>query len=357
MRITIYNVVSTAVTWGGPLLGGLASERAGRFTLQFEIISAFFAVALPLMAFGTAETTFDHAWSVSLQTPATARLFQHPSLIPLGPLRISKEQVVEYLKSVPPWGYKGSMDTHTLIQAPRALAAPTTMLVFGASFLPHAGLWALTGILSLIFSELPESSLGSLLAGPFILSTLVLTASRLYKPYAANFNKMTNLATLAAGTALSLAGILSFGLLASRSLLSNGTFNYPLLSFLLALLAAGSTALEAAGPPLIYNSSQYTSSNLYSCLRNVADMTAGATALRALFAGIILQAVAVAVEGGEGALARHAVGIAGGQALVVVGAAAVWVVFGERVRRWDGKVMGLVDLSILKGNASFFEYD
>lgn len=309
------------------------------------------------MALGTAETTFDHAWSVSLQTPSTANRFQHPSLIPRGPLRVSKEQVMEYLRSIPPWGYQGSTDTHTLLQAPRALAAPTTMMVFGASFLPYAGLWALTGILSLVFSDLSESSVGSLMAGPFVLSTLVLTASRLYKPYAANFNKLTNLATLAAGTALSLAGILSFGLLTSRSLLSDGTFNFPLLSFLLALLAAGSTALEATGPPLIYNSSQYTSSNLYSCLRNVADMTAGATALRALFAGIILQAVAVAVEGSEGALASHVVGIAGGQALVVLGIAGVWVVFGERVRRWDGKVMGLVDLSILKGSASFFEYD
>lgn len=345
------------MTWGAPLLGGLASERAGRFTLPFEVTSAFFALALPLMAFGAAETTFDHAWSVSLQTPSTANRFQHPSLIPRGPLRISKEQAVEYLRSIPPWGYQGSMDTHTLLQAPRALAAPTTMLVFGAGFLPYAALWALAGILALVFSELSESDLGSLMAGPFVFSTLVLTASRVYKPYAANFNKITNLVTLVGGTVLSLAGILAFGLLTSRSLLSGGTLNYPLLSFLLALLAAGSTALEATGPPLLYNSSQYTSSNLYSCLRNVADMTAGATALRTLFAGIILQAVAVAVEGSEGALARHVVGIAGGQTLVVVGIMAVWVVFGERVRRWDGKVMGLVDLSILKGNASFFEYD
>lgn len=353
----MYNVVSAAVTLGAPLLGGLASQRAGRFTLQFEIINAFFAVALPLMAFGTAETTFDHAWSISLQTPSTANRFQRPSLIPRGPLRISREQLMDYLRSIPPWKYKGSMDKHTLFQAPRALAAPTTMLVFGASFLPYGGLWAFAGILSLLFPELPESSVGSLMAGPFVLSTLVLTASRLYKPYAANFNKTTNLATLAAGTTFSLAGILSFGLLTSRSLLSDSPFNYPLLSFLLALLAAGSTALDATGPPLIYNSSQYTSSNLYSCLRNVADMTAGATALRALFAGIILQAVAVAVEASEDALATHAVGIAGGQALAVVCSAGVWVVFGERVRRWDGRVMGLVDLSILKGNASFFEYD
>ena len=234
------------------------------------------------------------------------------------------------------------------------MAAPSTMLVYAAGLLPHAALWALAGVLPLLFPALPESSLGALMAGPFVLTTLVVAASRLYRPYAARFTKATNLATLATGTALSIAGLLSFGLLTSRS---GGYLNYPLLSLLLALLAAGSTAIDATGPPLLYSSAQYTSSNLYSCLRNVADMTAGATALRALFAGVVLQAVAVAVEGSTGALASNAVGMAGGQVLVVLGVVGVWVVFGERVRRWDGRVMGLVDLSILKGNASFFKYD
>lgn len=350
----MYNVVSTAITWGSPLLTGLASQKDT--ALPFIITTSLFALALPLMALGTAESTFDHAWSVSLQTPSTTKRFHGQSLIPRGPWRVSKEEVLEYLRSIPPWGYRGSADAHTLLQAPRALAAPTTMLVFVAGVLPHAALWALAGVLALLFPALGEASVGALMAGPFILSTLVVAASRLYKPYTARFTKKTNLATLGVGTALSISGILSFGLITSRGL-SGRELNYPLLSFLLSLLAAGSTALDAAGPPLLYGSSQYTSSNLYSCLRNVADMAAGAAALRALFAGIVMQGVAVAVEGGGGALAENVVGLAGGQVLVGVVVAGVWVVVGERVRRWDGRVMGLVDLSLLKGNASFFEYD
>jgi len=32
-------------------------------------------------------------------------------------------------------------------------------------------------------------------------------------------------------------------------------------------------------------------------------------------------------------------------------------VWGENVRRWDGRVMGLVDLDMLKRNGSFFDTD
>lgn len=260
---------------------------------------------------------------------------------------------MRYLKSIPPWGYRGKADAHTLLQAPRALIAPTTLLVAAATTLPYASLWALASTLALLFSELSEARLGSLMAGPFILSTLVVVFSQICAPYAARFRKAANLAGLGMGTALFLSGILSFGFLSSRE----GAWNYALLSFLLALFAAGSVALEATGPPLIHDSSKYTSSNMYSALRNAADMSAGATSVRALFAGVAVQVVASAVEGARGEVAMHAVGLGVGQVVVAVACAAVWVGFGERVRRWDGRVMGLVDLSILKGNASFFEHD
>lgn len=348
----MYKALSTGVTWGAPLLGGLASRNAGRFTLQFEITTAFLTLALLLLAFGAPETTFDHAWSVSLQAP-TSKTPQRRSLIPPGPICITKESVVRYLKTVPPWGYKGKADAHTLLEAPRAFVAPTTLLIAATTTLPFASLWASASTLSLLFSDLSEASLGVLMAGPFVLTTLVIALTRVSSTYAARFRKAANLVGLGMGTALFLSGIFSFAFLASRE----GGWSYPLLSFLLALLAAGSAALEATGAPLIHESAEYTSSNMYSALRNAADMSAGSTSLRTLFSGVAMQAVAMAVEGSRGEVAMHAVGLGVGQVVVAGGCVGVWVFLGERVRRWDGRVMGLVDLSILKGNASFFEHD
>ncbi|SPN98396.1 uncharacterized protein DNG_01441 [Cephalotrichum gorgonifer] len=361
LRITAYNLLSTTITWGAPLFGGLASRNSGRFTVQFEIINSFFAIALPLLALGTAESNFDHAWSVSLQTPSTTRQFGTPNLIPRGPLRISKEDVMAYLKSIPPWGYRGFADTHTLLQAPRATVAPTTVLVAAATAIPHAALWSMAGTLALVFPRLSEAGLGSLMTGPVLFSAAIVAVSWLYRPYHARFNTVVNLVTLAAGTVLFLTGVLSFGLMTSKGLLSaetgDGSFNYPLLSFLLGLLAAGSATLDATVSPLIYSSSQYISSNLYACLRNSADMTAGVTALRTVVAGVVLQTVASAVEDGRGALAPNVTGLAGGQVLLAVVVGGIWAVFGEAVRRWDGRAMGLVDLSMLRKGGSFFEYD
>lgn len=320
--------------------------------MQFDITAAFLALALLLLAFAAPETTFDHAWSVSLQTP-TSKTPQRRSLIPPGPMRISKEGVVRYLKSIPPWGYKGKFDAHTLLQAPRALIAPTTLLVAAATTLPYASLWALASTLSLLFPALSEVDLGNLMAGPFVLSTLVVALSHVSAPYAARFRKWVNIVGLGVGTALFLSGIFSFGFLSSRE----GGWNYPLLSFLLALLAAGSVALEATGPSLIHDSAKFTSSNMYSTLRNAADMSAGATSVRMLFTGVAVQVVAMAVEGSRGEVAMHAVGLGVTQVVVAVACAGVWVWLAERIRRSDGRVMGLVDLSILKGNASFFEHD
>lgn len=317
---------------------------------------------MPLLVFGTAETTFDHIWSVSLQTPGTAMSQFRRPLIPKGPLKITKQDVFDYLKTIPPVSYKGNLETHVLLQAPRAFAAPTTLLLFVVTFLPYGSLWAVSETLSLLFTTEPfalrEDSISSLMGGPFMIMTILVSLVAYYKPYQARFDKEKHFVTLIAGTAFFMSGLLSFGLATTPNLLNTvSAFNYPLLAFLLALLAAGFTALDATVSPLIFNSSQFTSSNLYSCLRNVADMSAGVSCLRTLFAGILVQAVPSAVAADRGELARHAVGLSCAQVLVALGAGAVWWVWGDRVRRWDGRVMGLVDLSMLRRNESFFEYD
>ncbi|PKS07378.1 hypothetical protein jhhlp_005980 [Lomentospora prolificans] len=362
LRISIYNLITVAVTWGAPLFGGLASRNAGRFTLQFEIINSFLAVAVPLLIFGAAESTFDHVWSVSLQTPASAiSQFQRP-LIPRGPLKITKEDVLSYLKTIPPASYKGNLETHTLLQAPRAFVAPTTILLFAVTLLPYGSLWAMAETVSLLFTTEPfalrEDSISSLMGGPFMIMIILVSLVTYYKPYQAQFDKRKHFITLIAGTSLFMSGLLSFGLVTTPNLLSQASgFNYPLLAFLLALLAAGFSALDATVSPLIFHSSQFTSSNLYTCLRNVADMSAGVGCLRTLFTGILVQAIPSAVEASRGALARHAVALACTQVLLAGAAGTVWWIWGDRVRRWDGRVMGLVDLSMLRRNESFFEYD
>lgn len=362
LRIAIYNLITVAVTWGAPLFGGLASRNAGRFTLQFEIINAFFIAAVPLVVFGTAESTFDHSWSISLRTPGTAKSQFRQPLIPRGPLKITRQDVLDYLKTIPASSYKGSMEAHTLLQAPRAFAAPTTVLLCAVTFLPYGSLWVLTETVSLLFTTEPfalrEDSISSLMGGPFMIMTVVVSLVAYYDPFQAQFNKPKHFAALAVGTALFMSGLLSFGLVTTPNLLSQASgFNYPLLAFLLALLAAGFSTLDATVSPLIFNSAQFTSSNLYTCLRNVADMSAGVSCLRTLFAGILVQTVPSAVEVSRSALARHSVALACTQVLVVAIAISAWSLCCERVRRLDGRVMGLVDLSMLRRNASFFEYD
>jgi hypothetical protein len=384
LRLAIYYIFVAATTWGPPLLGGVASQNASGFAIQFEIINCFQIIAVPLIIFGAPETNFDRAWNSLIQTPATSYSAWKVSQ-PLRPRgKISKESIKEYLGKMKPISYEGMTDMRTVLQAPRAFVAPTTGLLVLATFLPYSLLWGFSETLSQLFMPMPfmllPNSLGALMAGPFLLAVGVVAFFSFYQPYHKNFTPYTTVVTLAAGTFLAAAGILAFGLKvndnmaqlpstdndvadaadATTNMFSSDTagsrLSFPLLSILLGFLAAGVYLLDGVSRPLIWRSTQFTSSNYGVCLRNVCDMGAGTQCWRSLLAGIFVIALPNAFYFGGG-LKSTAIGVGVAQILLTAGLAAVWWFFDENIRRMDGKVMGLVDLSMLKRAGSFFDDD
>jgi hypothetical protein len=85
-------------------------------------------------------------------------------------------------------------------------------------------------------------------------------------------------------------------------------------------------------------------------------MAAGVACWRALVAGIFVMAVPGVVWCWEG-LKGFCIGIGIAQVVVAATVGTVWWVCGEAVKRWDGRVMGLVDLEGLKRTGSFFDLD
>ncbi|EGX96224.1 hypothetical protein CCM_00879 [Cordyceps militaris CM01] len=132
--------------------------------------------------------------------------------------------------------------------------------------------------------------------------------------------------------------------------------SFALVSFQLAILAAGTTVLDAATRPSLARSASFTSSNMVIALRSIGDMHTGVIVLRNLAAGVFVLAIPVAVAH-PGGLKAVALGL--GVAQIVISAVIVTArcYFDESIWRADGKVMGLVDLSSLKRSASFFETD
>lgn len=400
-----------ATTWGPPLIGGVASENEAGFGLQFMILSAFFVLAVPAITLGAPETVFDRAYTLA-QTPATAASSKYKASMPIAPRRVfSLEALNNYVVKLKPCSYRGSYDLTTLLQAPRALITPTTTLLVVVSLLPHASLWGLAASLSLLFRplpfNLPPSSIGALLTAPFLLAIAVVAASsfvplfrRSTPPVASTttttgkrfplFSNLrlprlnlrfsplkTHISILALGSLLALVGILAFGLhisaamtprpgddLATTSVYALGYLapraSLPAASFVLGLLAAGAHALDAAVGPAVAASTAFTSSNLGVAMRNTADMTASVACWRSLFAGVFVLAFpgAVWASSWEG-LRGVCMGIGIGQVVVGAVVAAVWCLWGEGpVRRWDGRVMRLVDLEMLRrSEGSFFDTD
>ncbi|KAK1706289.1 hypothetical protein CaCOL14_008358 [Colletotrichum acutatum] len=373
-RITIYHVFSIATTWGAPLFGGLASFNAGSFTIQFDIINAFQIIAIPLILFGAPETAYDRWSSGSVaQTPASGVSWMSKPPKPLG--KPSVEEVKAYLRTMKPLSFSGMTDIRTLLQAPRAFVAPTTLLLFVITFIPYCALWSLTESLSLLFFPMPwmlrENSIGSLMAAPFIFSILTATGLAVYQKRHVGYSPYHTFCTLAGGTVLAATGILAFGL-KTNAVMSEvadedpasvfkldgvgAHLSFPLLSFLLGFLAAGVTVVDTAIRPIIWRSTQFTSSNMNVCLRNVADMNAGVTCWRNLFAGIFVMTIPNAIVMWAG-LKSTVIGLGVAQILVAIAVCCTWWLYDEQVRRMDGHVMGLVDLSMLKRTGSFFDTD
>jgi len=375
LRLATYSVITVATTWGPPLLGGVVSANSAGFSLQFTILSAFFVVAVPAIALGAPETVFDRAYTLA-QTPATGGSRFKVSL-PLAPRRLfSIENFNNYIVKMKPYSYSGRHDLATLLQAPRAFIAPTTGLLFLVSMLPYGALWGFSASLSLLFHPLPfirsTESIGTIMTGPWILGSGAVAAFALLRWWQVRFPPRAHMLALAGGSLLAFVGILTFGLhidacmtrpenddgatsiYALNYLGSN--VNFGAVSFVLGLLAAGVYVFDATVRPLIRLSTMFTSSNLGVALRNTTDMTGGVSCWRSVIAGIFVMAVPNAVWSWDG-LRALCIGVAIAQMVVGAVVGSVWWLWGEDIRRWDGKVMRLVDLDILKRNGSFFDTD
>ncbi|KAB5555092.1 major facilitator superfamily domain-containing protein [Coniochaeta sp. 2T2.1] len=373
-RVAVYSIVQVATTWGPPLLGGLASSTSTGFGLQFAVLSAFFLIAVPALALGAPETAFDRAYNMA-QTPATGSTTGYIKSLPLAP-RTRLDVVKDYIAKLKPLSYTSPQrNSATLLQVPRAFIAPTTILNSLVSFLPLCTLWGLSLSLPLLFAPMPfnlsTTTLGLLTTGPFLLATAVTALFALWPKWHITFTATrSNSIALSAGTALIFTGLLAFGLHLSSCMTPvpmdqtmvyainylGSRVSFPLLSFLLGLVAAGAAVIDSASRPLIRRSTAFTSSNLGVALRNTTHMDAGVGFWRTLMAGVFVIAVPNAVWDWEG-LKATCIGVGVAQVLLAGVVGAVWWFWDESVRRLDGRVMRLVDLSILKRAGSFFDTD
>ncbi|SPQ20201.1 9be3cf93-d619-4e15-846d-1c92b2d4b88e [Thermothielavioides terrestris] len=370
VRVAIYSIVAVTTTWGPPLIGGVVSQHQAGASLQFTILSAFFVVAVPAMALGAPETAYDRAFAIA-PTPSTAAS-QFKTFIPPSPRRLfTLESLTDYIVKLKPYAYRGPAHLRVLLQAPRASITPTTGLLVIVSFLPYSSLWGIASSLSLFFDPLPfvlsPGTIGALMVSPFLLGTAAVAITAFLPRWQpTKFTPKIHMLALATGSVLrhdapatgtandnnnndNNISVFALQYLAPR-------VNLPAISFLLGLLAAGSALLGATAAPLIAASAAFTGSSLAVSTRSTADMSAAVACWRALLAGVFVVAVPNAVWWWDG-LRRFCVGVGTAQMLVAVAVGAAWWVCGEAVRRWDGRVMGLVDLEGLKGTGSFFELD
>ncbi|KAK7750513.1 hypothetical protein SLS62_007592 [Diatrype stigma] len=381
LKTTIYHIVATASTWGSPLLGGVVSASPHGFTRQFKIIGGFLSIAILLLVFGAPETVFDRS-SYYPTMPATARAEAEARW---PHVEFTGEAARAYLAKMKPWPFYRAaepvVDWHLVLQAPRALVAPTTALLFIATMLPHVGLWSLASCLALLFSPMPfmltAPALGVLMTGPFLLTTAAAVAATFAFPHAMKrFTRTVHVAAVATGTAVASAGLFAFGLYiqgtmqirapspASASANAGSPWDlgylgdrlsFPVASLLLGLVGAGSLVLDAAVVrPAIQQSTAFTSPSLLVGLRNTADMHGALACLRSLAAGAFVLAVPGCAWSWDG-LRAVAVGLGAAQIAAAAGACAAWWWVGETVKRWDGRVMGLVDLDLLRKQVSFFD--
>ncbi|KAI2607155.1 MFS general substrate transporter [Hypoxylon fragiforme] len=361
--IIIHHAVSVAMMLGAPLLGGVVSTGARGYEAQFEILSAFLAISMLLLVFGAPETTYDRPATSDEGPPTMAR-----SQSTWPKVTLTKEAVLAYMTKMKPWSYRvNKINLLLILQAPRAMFAPTTGLLFVITLLPYAGFWSLASSLSLIFSPLPfmlsTDSLGAIMAAAFILGPPVAVALAL-PLFQRRFTPTVHVVTLIVGTAFASMGTLGFGLYVAGMPSAGATLwdlgpsrvSIPVASFLLGLLALGSLALDATVQPVVHRSTAFISANLTVGLRNTADMHGGLACLRSLFAGVFIQSIPNAISEWNG-LKMTATGLGVAQICVAVLACAVYWYWDENVRRLDGRAMGLIDLSILRRMGSFFEGD
>ncbi|TRX99050.1 hypothetical protein FHL15_000392 [Xylaria flabelliformis] len=370
-KILLYNTVSVSTTWGAPLIGGVASMTSRGFLTQFEIFTTFLVLLIPLLIFGAPETTykrssFDEQDTFPILTRSQSRL---PTIT------FTKDAVLRYLRAVRFQSFKATIvNRGLLMQAPRAAVAPSTILLFLVTLLPYVTLWGLASSLSLLFTpppfQLNESSIGLIFFTPFLLGTAAVVGIP-FLLRQRRFTRTVHLASLAMGAAFASIGILGFGLYIVGSAQQPGrgdsmviwnlaftrnSISFPVISFLLGLLALGSATLDSTIQPVVQQSTAFTSANMNVALRNIADMHAGLTCLRNLIAGAFVLGLPTVVRTWDG-LRGSAIGMGVVQIFITAVVAAVYFDLGENVRQLDGLVMGLVDLSGVKNRGSFFDSD
>ncbi|ROT43051.1 MFS general substrate transporter [Sodiomyces alkalinus F11] len=419
-RLALLDAVTAIATWGSPLFTGVAARDAGgegnrAFAVPFQIATGFLAVSILLALFAAPETAFDRWFSGTGTGTTTASKSPAPSRrrssvgttstrttttmttrrIEFGHycrvnVRVPTSETTRYYldRINPVSDFRGYRDTRTLLQGPRAVITPTTLLLALLTLLPTSALWGLTHVTSTLFAPrraaaLDPAQVGSLLAAPFVLATAsVLSFAALsdrlgLSPTAVSTSTMTArslLAVTSAGTLLMMTGTLAFGLETHARAGVPGALSFPLLSVLLGFLAAGTYGLGGLVRPLSWRLARSKTANPHVCLRVVADMEAGVGCWRAFFAGIFVLGIANAVERSSSGVGRSAgeaagvlvqgtrglramvIGMSVAQAVIAAMVGAVWWRWDESVLRLDGRVLGLVDLSTLKRSRSFFDH-
>ncbi|KAK3491901.1 major facilitator superfamily domain-containing protein [Neurospora crassa] len=379
LRLSIYTIIVVTTTWGPPLLGGITSRGQIGFELQFTVLSCFFVLAVPAIALGVPETAYDRTNTLPRIDEGSESPYKESMCQGISRDRIL-DAITDYIVKMKPYSYtSGSANSVTLLEAPRALIAPTTLILFFTSFFPYSSLWALSSTLSLLFhSVYTTTTIGVLMTGPWLLATstaIVVALLPLFMPrlqsrfpvlssIPTQFNNKVITVVITAGSFLSFIGILTFGLHTNVGI-DNGKIsgtNLPAISFVLGVLAAGAYIFDAVSRPLISLSTAST--------RHEYDMMAGVACWRTLFAGILVIAVpcgisssssGAALSSGHG-LRDMCIGFAVVQIFVAAIVAGVWWFYGEEVRRWDGVVMKLEDSGAAgkrsKGReGSFFDTD
>lgn len=356
LRVSIYTIVTVTTTWGPPLLGGVSSRGPTGFELQFTILSCFLVLAVLAVALGVPETAYDRTYTLPRIDEATESPYKASMCQGIRRDRIL-DIITDYIVRMKPYSYtRGSADSATLLQVPRAFIAPTTIIVFFTSFLPYSSLWAFSSSLSLLpYPIYPTTIIGVLMTGPWLLATATAAISTLLPLFlpqfpllasiSIQFNKITT-AVIAAGSLLAFIGILTFGLHTDAGIHSVKILdtNLPAISFTLGLLAVGSYILDVISRPLIRLSTM--SNNQAVVTRNENDMAAGVACWKTLFAGILV--IAVPPSSGSVLSAGHglrdvSIGFAVAQVVIAAVVGSIWWFFGEEVRRCDGRVMKLDD--------------
>ncbi|POR35578.1 Major facilitator superfamily domain, general substrate transporter [Tolypocladium paradoxum] len=373
LPVSLYNVFTIATTWGSPLVGGVASTNAGSFTDQFRIICGFYVLAVPLLALGAPETTFDRSTAAIARSPVPGMGGSSPWRPWRLRHRLNKETAVEFVKGIKLLSFRCPLTLPTALQAPRALVAPTTCLLFVLSFIPYGALWGLATSIALVATPLPlaldPAKIGTLTVGPWIFATFVVGGFCFYRGFHQKFTRGVGYGIIAVGTFLVLIGVLSFGLGICNFMTRDPTapnrffipeaadqLSLPLLSFQLGALAGGLYVLDTTTRPVLARSTSFTASSIAVAQRSIGDMHACVVVLRNLAAGVFIMAMPSALAHVAG-LRAAVIGLAVTQVLVAGGIVALWWFFDEAIWRADGTVMGLVDLRLSKQSESFFDDD